>query len=262
MQQQVDWYTGKPEEHTGSNWQARSAAFAGQLRRASEFSRRAADSAEGRDLRDLAASFAIETGLREALVGQCQQTKAHTAKALAISQNSVIRFGNIETPPRPAAAFALALCGDTGQAQSLADELTKQYPKATLMNAMFLPVIRAAIEIQRGQPDQAIQLLRVAGPYERVARFWPTYLRGQAYLRLQKGAEGAAEFQKILDHRGWDPLSPIYPLAQLGLARAAVLMGDTAKARKSYEDFFAQWKDADADIPILIEAKQEYAKLK
>ena len=86
-------------------------------------------------------------------------------------------------------------------------------------------------------------------------------MRGQAYLKLGKGAEAAAEFQKILDHRGWDPLSPLYPLAQLGLARAAVLTGDSEKARKAYQDFFALWKDADPDLPILITAKKEYEKM-
>jgi serine/threonine protein kinase/predicted Zn-dependent protease len=262
MQQQVDWYAGKPEEYVASNWQARTASFAGRLRSASEFSHRAVDLAEVRDSKELAASFAIEMALREAFVGQCRQTKADTANALAISPNNAIRFGNTETPLLPAGAFALALCGDAGQAQSLADELTKQYPKATLTKSMFLPVIHATIELQRGHSDRAVQLLQAASPYESAARLWPTYLRGQAYLRWQKGAEAAAEFQKILDHRGWDPLSLLHPMAHLGLARAWVLQGDTAKARKAYQDFFALWKDADPDIPILIEAKKEYEKLR
>ena len=90
----------------------------------------------------------------------------------------------------------------------------------------------------------------------------PPYTRGQAYLKLRKGAEAAAEFQKILDHRGWDPISYLYPLAHLGLARAAALTGDVAGSRKAYQDFLALWKDADADLPILIEAKKEYAALK
>src|SRR5207244_6875441 len=111
-------------------------------------------------------------------------------------------------------------------------EMAKRHPKATLVNGIYLPVIRAAIELQRGHPDKAIQLLEAAHQYEGAALFWPAYLRGQAYLRWQKGAEAAAEFQKMLDHRGWDALSPFYPLAHLGLARAAALTAETANSRK------------------------------
>ena len=262
MQQQMDWYTGRRDEYIAFAWQSRAAAFAGQLRRASELSHRAADLAAGRDLKDAAAGFVMETALREGLVGQCQPATAETAKALATSRRDRPFFDNIESPSLPCGALALALCGEAGQAQSLADELSRQYPKATMINSIFLPVIRAAIEVQRRHPDQAIQLLQAASPYEAAARFWPTYMRGQAYLRWQKGAEASAEFQKILDHRGWDPLSFFYPLADLGLARAAALAGDTAKSRKAYEDFFVLWKDADPDIPILQVARTEYERLK
>ncbi len=113
-----------------------------------------------------------------------------------------------------------------------------------------------------GSAAQAIEQLQPVSRYEAAAEFWPQYLRGLAYLNLKRGAEAAAEFQKILDHRGESPLSPLYPLAHLGLARAAALAGDTAKSRKAYEDFFALWKDADTDIPILQQARQEYEKLK
>jgi predicted Zn-dependent protease len=119
-----------------------------------------------------------------------------------------------------------------------------------------------AISLQRDRADQAIEFLNAAVPHERGnAAFWPDYLRGQTYLALRRGNEAAAEFQKILDHRGWDPSSPMYPLAHLGLARTAVLAGDVAKARSAYQDFFVLWKDADSDLPILIEAKKEYEKL-
>ncbi len=140
--------------------------------------------------------------------------------------------------------------------------LVKRYPKATLLNKVFLPLIQAHAEMYRGNAAQTIQLLETTRPYEGAALFQVAYLRGQADLSQQKGAEAAAEFQKILDHRGWQPTSPLYPLAHLGQARAAALSGDTAKARKAYQDFFALWKDADPDIPILQEARQEYEKLK
>ena len=122
---------------------------------------------------------------------------------------------------------------------------------------------RAVIENNRSNSAQAIQLSQTTSRYEmgEIAGFWPTYIRGQAYLRQRAGAEAAAEFQKILDHRGVDAFSPLYPLAHLGLARAASLTGDTAKARKAYQDFFALWRDADTDIPILQQARQEYERL-
>jgi len=110
----------------------------------------------------------------------------------------------------------------------------------------------------------ALKLLQAVSRYESVSFFYQNYLRGQAYLGEGKGAEAAREFQKILDHRGWSPTSPLYPLAlaHLGLAHATTLTGETAKSRKAYQDFLALWKDADADLPILIEAKKEYEKVK
>lgn len=158
--------------------------------------------------------------------------------------------------------MALALCGDAAQAQAQNDEAVKRYPKFTIVNEVYLPLIRAAIELQRGNRTQAIQMLQAVSRYESVSFYYQNYLRGQAYLGERNGVAAASEFQQILDHRGWYPLSPLYPLAHLGLARAAMLQGDITKARKSYQDFLALWKDADADIPILIEAKKEYERVK
>src|SRR5262249_53786024 len=142
------------------------------------------------------------------------------------------------------------------------DDLARTYPQSTFMNGVSVPIIHASAELRRDRPARAIEFLKASGPYEAAAHFWPNYLRGQAYLRLKQGAEAAAEFQKILDHRGWDMMSPLYPLAHLGLARAAAISLDVAAARKHYDDFFALWKEADADLPTLIEAKAEYEKLK
>ena len=125
-----------------------------------------------------------------------------------------------------------------------------------------MTMIQAASEIKSNNPAQAIQALESGSRYMAAGGFWPPYLRGQAYLKLNRGAEAAAEFQKILDHRGQSPLSALYPLAHLGLARAAALTGDVAKSRKAYQDFFALWKNADANLPVLIEAKKEYEKMK
>jgi len=204
------------------------------------------------DAKEVATQFAAEEALRGAAFGQCQQTKADAAQAIAFERNTVSLTRS---------AIALALCGEVGQAQPLVDELAKRYPKDTLINSIWLPTIRAAIEINRNNSAQGVQLLEATRRYEGAAEFWPQYLRGQAYLRQQKGAEAAVEFQKILDHRGEAPLSVLYPLAHLGLARAAAMAGDATKARTAYQNFLALWKDADQDLRVLQEARQDYAKL-
>jgi predicted Zn-dependent protease len=146
------------------------------------------------------------------------------------------------------------------EVEKWAGEVSKLFPTATLWNAVQLPTLRASIELQRDQPAKAIELLQAAVPYER-SNFGVLYLRGLAHLRMKQGTEAAAQFQKILDHKGsfW---GTGYPLAYVGLARAAVLSGDTVKAKKAYQDFLALWKDADPDLPILAEARKEYAGLK
>jgi eukaryotic-like serine/threonine-protein kinase len=158
----------------------------------------------------------------------------------------------------PRAALALALCGEAQQVKLLIDELSKRFPEDTVINSIWLPTIRAAIDLQRGDAAQAIEQLRTTTRYEAAAEFWPQYLRGHAYLKLGRGAESTTEFQKILDHRGYAPLSPLSPLAQLGLARGAALTGDAVRSRKAYEAFLATWPQADSDLPMLTEAKREY----
>ena len=264
MQQEIDWASGKRDEYVAFDWQTGAAAFAGQWRRAQELSRRAVDLASRSDLKEVAARYEAEQALRGAVVQspgfslplQRQQPEGCTlnvTRALALERNRVSLTRS---------ALALALCGEAAHAQPLVDELVQRYPKDTLINGLWLPAIRAAMELQRDNPSQAIQSLEATSRYETAAEFWPQYLRGQAYLRLNLGNEAAAEFQKILDHRCQAPLSPLYPLAHLGLARAAALNGDIDKRRKAYEDFFALWKDADNGIPILVEAMKEYQNLK
>ncbi|MEO8191415.1 MAG: tetratricopeptide repeat protein [Acidobacteriota bacterium] len=176
-----------------------------------------------------------------------------TAKALAISRQQQTMVP---------AAIALATCGELRRAQAIVDELARRFSKNTLLNKCLLPLVQARIELQRGNPAQSILLLETTRAYEGYALFQIAYLRGQSYLDQQRGADAAAEFQKILEHRGWQALSPLYPLAHLGLGRAAAMSGDTTKAHKAYQDFFALWKDADQDIPILQEARREYEKLR
>ena len=167
---------------------------------------------------------------------------------------------------RQFAVNVLARTGDAGRSQKLMDELAKDFPTNTLLNAIWVPLARATNQIRADQPGKAVDTLEAAAPYEMGAppdgaSYWPMYVRGEAYLRLRNGVKAATEYQKVPDHRGIDPTSPLYPLARLGLGRAYALQGDAARAKAAYQDFFAAWKDADPDVPILKQAKAEYAKL-
>ena len=170
-----------------------------------------------------------------------------------------------------ACALAFADAGDQSRAQALADDLAKSFPEDTIVHFNYLPTLRSKLLIARAKPQQALDILEVAAPYElglpafsfyNWPNLYPVYARGEAYLAVHKGSEAAAEFQKILDHRGIVLNEPIGALAHLQLGRAYALQGDTTKARAAYQDFFTLWKDADPDIPILKEAKAEYAKLR
>ena len=253
MKQQIELMNGKPDEYVAQGWQSETAAFSGLLQEAREFSDRALELAERRDLKDVGAQILVAAAARDALLGDCRMVKELTAKALGISHSQ---------PTMIAAGNALATCGEFSQTQSISSELVRRFPKDTILNKALLPLVQARIELHRNNPAQAIQLLETTRHYEGVAHSQIAYLRGQAYLSQRKGADAAVEFQKILDHRGWHPTSPSYSLAHVGLARAAVLENNMAKARKAYQDFFALWKDADPDTPILIQAKKEYEKLK
>jgi tetratricopeptide (TPR) repeat protein len=162
------------------------------------------------------------------------------------------------------AGFALATCGDAKKAELLAADLNKKYPLETAAQKVDIPQIRARVDLQKGDGAKAVDELRPAGPYEfGIISFGiPVYLRGLAYLKMKQGSLAAAEFQKIVDHKGAMQVSPYLSLARLGLGRAYSLSGDTAKARTAYQDFFALWKDADPDVPILKDAKAEYDKIK
>ncbi|MEK6302165.1 MAG: protein kinase [Acidobacteriota bacterium] len=261
MKQQLESASGRPGWDDSLNWQARSAAFSGRLRDADSLSRRAAALARQRDLKETAALLTIEAALSQALVGLSQHANANLAQAMTLSPSSFTQRsrGNTAAQLGP---IALALGGEVARAQSFADDMARLNPKNTTTQAVWLPAGRAAIQLARGHPDKALGLLQSASQYEAGALFWPTYLRGQAYLQLRRGAEASGEFQRIIDNRGWDPASMLWPLAHLGLARAVALTGDVAGSRKAYQDFLALWKDADADLPILIEVKKEYARLK
>ncbi|HEX7296304.1 MAG TPA: protein kinase [Pyrinomonadaceae bacterium] len=252
VQAQIDWAAGKPEQYAAQSWQGESAAFFGQLRKAKEFSSTSVEMAERRELKEVAAQLTAGAVTRNAQLGDCSGVKDQAAKALGLSHDRITLS---------LLAQALAICGDSAQTKTLVDELARRSPTDSLINQVRIPLIEAHVEMQRGNPAQAIQLLEKTRLYGRAILFPIAYVRGQAYLAEGKGADAAAQFQEILDNRGWSPVSYFYPLAYVGLARAAVLQGDAAKARKAYEEFFTLWSTADPDLPILIEAKKEYEKL-
>jgi predicted Zn-dependent protease len=231
---QIEWFTGKPEEYLSLADQGREARVRGRLRKSRELLQRAADLARRRNLPDAAAGLVEPNPNGDALLGNCGTARRAGAVSEAI----------------------LALCGNSALAER-AERSNQRWSPGNLKNPAQVPLNRAAAELGLGHPARAIELLESVAPYERAYPI-SNYVRGLAYLRMSKGVEAAAEFQKILDHRGsnWGPL---YPLSYVGLARATALAGDTARARKAYQDFFALWKDADPDVRVLIEARKEYA---
>lgn len=253
MKEQLDWVAanGKPED--ALNWQAQVAAFSGQLAKADQLNDRMIEMNRNTDAKEMLAQILSMGAVRDATLGNCSRATQIAKQALDLSR---------EQTNLVSAANVYAACGQAGLVQTLLDEMIKRFPLDTLMNTNSVPIVRAQNEINRGNSTQAIQLLEPARRYEVFGDFWPQYLRGQAYLRSNDGSQATIEFKTILDHRGWYPMSPLYPLAQLGLARAATLMGDGVTARKAYQDFFLLWKDADANLPVLLSARQEYDKLK
>ena len=232
-------------------------AYRGHLVKAREFLGRAVETARRENLNELAAQFQDGQAFTEAEFGSPDRARQAVAAALALSSGRRAKV---------LAALALARAGDTSRAPTLADELNKKFPLDTMIQRYWLPTIHASIELARKNPPAAIEALRGAS-YELgnylpgFGALHPVYMRGQAYLKMRQGKEAAAEFQKFLDHRFIVLNSPLGALAHLDLARAYAIAGDTAKSRSAYQDFLALWKDADPDIPILEQAKAEYAKL-
>lgn len=262
MTQQIAWMAGQSGvEDIGLSAAADTAAFTGQLRKARELSRQAAQSAELAEEKEAAATYEAEAGLREALFGNSAQGRERASAALHLSTGQDVQF---------LAALALATAGDATRAQALADDFSKRFPENTIVRFNYLPSIRAQLALVHRDASKAIDLLQSASQYELgqvgvgIVEFalYPVYVRGEAYLVSGQGGEAVREFQKILDHRGVVLYEPIAALAHLQLGRAYALQGDAPKTRTAYQDFFALWKDADPEIPILREAKAEYAKLK
>ncbi len=260
MEKQVAWGAGRPgDEDPLLSTQSDTEAYYGRLARARDFSRRASDSALRADSKETAALWQANAALREAEFGNAELARRGAEAALTLAPGRDVEV---------IAALTQARGGNPNKAQQLVQQLEKSNPSNTILKLYWFPTIKAAIEIARGNASQAVDFLQAAEPYEtgqvppsQVESLYPAYLRGQAYLLAHQGSPAAAEFQKIIDHPGMVQNFPTGALAHLGLARAYVQAGDRVKARAAYQDFFTLWKDADADIPILKEAKAEFARL-
>ncbi len=260
MKQQVAAVMGRPGgEDMLLSTQSDTEAYHGRLGKAREFSYRAAESARQVDFKEPAAVWQVNAALREAELGNAAIARQGVAAALTLAPGHEVQA---------IAALALARAGDLTQAQKLADQLRSEVPLDTMAQSYWLPSIRASIELSRKRPDRAIALLQAASPFDlgealpfQLGPMYPVYLRGEANLMKSQGKEAADEFQRIIDHRGLVLNFVLGALARLGLARSYALQGDTTKARAAYQDFLTLWKDADPDIPILKQAKAEFAKL-
>src|SRR5271155_3642581 len=272
MAQQLAWSRGKEGlEDAFLAFAADAAAYQGQFGKAEDLTRQAATIAERADQKETAAVYLAQAALRAALFGDSTEAKKQAAAALALSNGRDVQF---------MATAALAFAGEIAKAESLAEDLNKRFPKDSLVIFIYLPVIRGQVAVDRRDSAKAISLLNPELTYDLGATgqgsvapaLYPVFVRAAAYLQAEQGQEAAAEYQKIIDNRGSVTNGPIGALAPLGLGRAYALQAQSlrgaasdearAKARTAYQDFLALWKDADPDIPILIAARSEYAKLK
>lgn len=259
MQQQLDWVKGKPDEFRAAEWQAQTAAYTGQLQKADELYRRATEAAKQKKMAEVAAGIVMQNALRQALAGHSDRARTLLNEAIALSRNSFARFS--VSKAAPFGPLMLALANALPQAQQFEEEMTQYQPRNTLVQAIWSPLTHAATAVQRRQPAEALAALNPVANYEAGAFFYPAWLRGQAQLQLNQSNEAIAEFKKILAHRGYEATSMLYPLAQLGLARAYAQAGDAPQSRQAYNKFFKLWQNADTSLPVLSAAKNEYAAL-
>ena len=260
MAEQVTWFANRPEvEDTLRASEAETAAYSGLLAKARELSRQAVTSAQNAKKRETAANYEAAAALREALFGNADEAEKWAEAALAHSSGRDVEFG---------AGLALALTQTVAKTPRLADDLAKRFPENTIVQFNYLPTLRGQLALSRKNAKEAIEALQKAATYELgqpgdgsfTPAMYPVYVRGEAYLAAGQGGEAAIESQKILSRRGVVVNEPIGALAHLGLARAYVMQGEVFQARAAYQDFLNPWKDADPEIPVLKEAKAEYAK--
>ena len=251
-------------EHRLAHAEALGLAHSGRLAAAGQLSRRAVDLAMQEGELEAAASYRAAHAVWEALYGNAAAGKEAAQAATDLSKGRDVQY---------AAGLALAFSGDSSASEALAGDLEKRFPEDTFVRFTYVPVLRAEAALQRGKPAESVERLQIALPYELAANglnhghiylggLHSAYVRGEALLALRRYPEAAAEFQKILDHRGIVVADPIGALAHWRLGRAYGLSGDIAKSRSAYEAFFTLWKDADGEIPVLKQARAEYAALK
>jgi Tfp pilus assembly protein PilF len=265
MAKQVNWAKDQPGiEDALIAAEADVAAYYGQLSKAREFSRQAVASALKEGEKETASGYEADAALREALFGNAAEAKQRAAAALALATPRDVEYGI-------ALASALTDTNKNSQTQitKRVDDLSRRFPEDTVVQFNYLPTVNAMLQINAGNPAKAIQILEAARPYELGSpsnismslSMYPVYVRGLAYLSAKQGPQAAAEFQKLLAHRGIVQTEPIGSLAQLGLARAYALQGDNAQAKTSYQDFLKLWNDADSNLLILKQARAESATL-
>jgi eukaryotic-like serine/threonine-protein kinase len=254
MQHELQAALGKAGEEGLLGPAAANAAQHGRLEEARRLFAQGVESTRTRGFREVAAGLAAAQALVEAEVGNFAQARDQLGVSFALARSRT----NLGI-----AAVAAAFTGDTAQVESAIAEVRKRYPEDTVLQSVYLPSADAVLKVNRSRPADAVTGLQAAKPYElgSSSTFLPIYIRGLAYLRAQQGTDAAREFQNILDHRNNKPEAPEAVLSYLGLARAYNLGGDASKSRKAYQEFLALWKDADPDIPILKQAKAEYARL-
>jgi len=256
MNEQVAWARGKPgSEDFLLFLQSNTEAYYGRLQKARELTRQAVDSAMHNDAKEVAASYEANAAVREAQFGDVAEARHEAVAALQLfPAGHDVRLW---------AALALAEIGDAPQSQKLADRLNNDFPNDTLIQQYWLPSIRATVELAHANASKAIERMQATSSYEMggTGALCPAFVRGQAHLLARNGTGAVVEFQKLLDHPGIVGNWPFGALAHLEVGRAYAIVGDTPKSKAAYQDFFALWKDADPDIPILKEAKAEYEKL-
>jgi tetratricopeptide (TPR) repeat protein len=257
MQEQVDWaMRTSGAEDSLLSMAADTNAFFGHIEKAREVSRLAVEFAQRHEFHERAAMLMAAGALREAWLDNAESARLQARAAVNLVPGKDVRV---------LAALALARAGDAALAKKLADQLAAEFSSSALIQYYWLPAIRAQVELRNGHYRQAIELLRAAAPYDLADTplpMTPVYIRAEALLGARQGDAAAAEFQRILDHRGIVGNSPLGALARLGSARAYALSGDLAKAVSEYREFLALWKEADAVLPALKQANAEYVKLK
>ncbi len=268
-QRNADWFAGKFDEYQMREIHARRLAFQGKRREASEAFEKAAEMAQQRHLPAERIRILVNQANMNALYGENKLARTQMATVLRLLETEKVTPEEmvpslIQQLDSPGVGWTLALSQETAKAESIAEGILKRVPLETMQHSVWVPVIRATLELNRGSDEgreNAIQLLQSTRQYEAATFFKPEWVRANAHLSSKDGVRAAAEFQKIIDHRGWDTLSPLWPLAHFGLARSYSIQGDKVKSQQAYEEFFKLWKDADSDSALLSAAKREYIKL-